>query len=149
MVFQSATFVRKILSNILDELTLEQLNAIPNGFNNNILWNIAHILVTEQLLTYGLSNQPIAMDKQFIEKFKKGSTCLSNYMDNDIQIIKKEYLKLNNKTKEDYNNQLFSNFTEYPTSTNIVLKNIDDALQFNVLHEGIHLGIILSIKKLI
>ena len=149
MVFQSAIFVRKFLSNLLDELTLEELNYIPKGFNNNILWNIAHILVTEQLITYGLSDLPIAMDKGFIERFKKGSKCLSNYSIYDVEVIKNKYLKLNNITQKDYKNNRFTNFTEYPTSTNIVLKNIDDALQFNMLHEGIHLGVILSIKKLL
>ena len=149
MVFQSAIFVRKFLSNLLDELTLEELNYIPKGFKNNILWNIAHILVTEQLITYGLSNLPIAMDKGFIERFKKGSKCLSNYSIDDVKVIKNKYLKLNNFTQKDYKNNRFINFTEYPTSTNIVLKNIDDALQFNMLHEGIHLGVILSIKKLL
>jgi hypothetical protein len=147
MVFQSATFIRKFLSNVLDELSLEQLNKIPDGFNNNILWNIAHILVTEQMLTYGLSNLPITMKPEFISKFKKGSKCLSNYTNEDVQLIKNEYLKLNNKTKQDYQENLFVNFTKYPTSTNIVLNNVDEALQFNTLHEGIHLGVILSIKK--
>ena len=149
MVFQSAIFVRKLLSKLLNEFTLEELNYIPKNFNNNILWNIAHILVTEQLITYGLSGLPIAMENDFIERFKKGSNCLSNYSINDVEIIKNKYIKLNNLTQMDYKNNRFTNFTEYPTSTNIVLKNIDDALQFNMLHEGIHLGVILSIKKLL
>ncbi len=149
MVFQSAVFVRKLLSNLLEELTLEELIYIPKNFNNNILWNLAHILVTEQLITYGLSDLPLAMDNDFIERFKKGSKCLSNYSINYVEAIKNKYIKLNNFTQKGYKNNRFTNFTEYPTSTNIVLKNIDDALQFNMLHEGIHLGVILSIKKLL
>lgn len=33
---------RKALSHLLDIIPLEQLNKIPEGFNNNIIWNIAH-----------------------------------------------------------------------------------------------------------
>lgn len=79
MKFQTAFFVRKVLSNLLEELSLEELNYIPAGFNNNILWNTAHILVTEQLLTYGLSGKEIKMEKEFINRYKKGSICLDNY----------------------------------------------------------------------
>ncbi len=149
MEFQTAIFVRKFLSNVLDELTLEQLNTIPKGYNNNILWNIAHILVTEQMLSYGLSGLPIAINEDFISRFKKGSVCLSNYSNYDIELIKNKYFNLINKTKDDYQNNRFSKFNEYPTSTGIVLKNIDDAMRFNSLHEGIHLGVVLSLKKLV
>ncbi len=147
MIFQTAIFTRKLLSNLLDELSLEQLNYTPKGFNNNIFWNIAHIIVTEQMLSYGLSGLEIDIDSDFIKRFKKGSLCKTNYSDNDIQLLKNKYFKLINNTKILYKENRFKNFTEYPTSTNIVLKNIDDALQFNALHEGIHLGVILSIKK--
>ena len=33
---------RKIFHYYLKQFTLDQLNTIPEGFNNNILWNIAH-----------------------------------------------------------------------------------------------------------
>ena len=38
---------RKLLEAFLDNFTLEQLNKIPEGFNNNIIWNIAHTIVTQ------------------------------------------------------------------------------------------------------
>jgi hypothetical protein len=38
-------------------LDLAQLNIVPDGFNNSIAWNIAHILVTQQLLHYKLSGK--------------------------------------------------------------------------------------------
>ena len=43
---------RKIFHHYLKHFSLEQLNAVPEGFNNNILWNIAHTMVTHQLLMY-------------------------------------------------------------------------------------------------
>jgi len=39
-----------------DNYTLEQLNKIPEGFSNNLIWNIGHIIVTQQVLIYKLSN---------------------------------------------------------------------------------------------
>ena len=43
---------RKIISQLLQDFTLEQLNTIPEGFNNNIIWNIGHIVVVQQMLVY-------------------------------------------------------------------------------------------------
>lgn len=39
---------------------------------------------------------------------------------------------------------------EYTVSTaNFTLKSIDDAMQFNNFHEGIHIGIILQLRKFV
>ena len=149
MIFQAATFTRTTLLKILNDSTLEQLTYIPKGFKNNLLWNIAHILVTEQLLTYKLSGLTTLIDPKFVSLYGKGSSPKNNYTQKDVDKIKKELIPVIKQTEKDYNNGVFKTFTNYPTSVGITLKNIEDALQFNSFHEGIHLGIILSIKKLV
>jgi hypothetical protein len=37
----------------LETIGIEHLNKIPDGFNNNIFWNIKHTAVTQQALVYG------------------------------------------------------------------------------------------------
>ena len=44
---------RTLLLKFLDKFSLQQLNTIPKAYRNSIFWNIAHTLVTQQLLTYG------------------------------------------------------------------------------------------------
>lgn len=39
---------RKLLESILENYSLKQLNMIPKGFSNNLIWNIGHIIVTQQ-----------------------------------------------------------------------------------------------------
>ncbi len=36
---------RKVLEGYLQNYSLEQLNKVPQGFNNNLIWNIGHIIV--------------------------------------------------------------------------------------------------------
>ena len=149
MIFQSAYFTRTTLKKMLNELTLAQLTFIPKGFKNHILWNIAHILVTEQLLSYKLSNLKMNMDENYVALYGKGSIPKQSYTQNEINAIKTDLIPLIKQTEKDYKNGIFKTFNTYPTSVGITLKNIDDALQFNSFHEGIHVGIILSIKKMV
>ena len=52
-----------------------------------------------------------------------------------------------NKTKEDYSHKLFKNYNEYTVSTKSTLTNVEEAIDFNNFHEGIHLGYILALKR--
>jgi hypothetical protein len=149
MIFQTTNFNRKRLLQFLEELTPEQLCFIPKEFNNNILWNIAHILITEQMLSYGLSGLDLSVNKNFVKLYGKGSSPKTSVTKEEIDAIKSELIPAIKQTEKDIKNGLFKTYNEYPTSVGITLKNVEEALQFNVFHEGIHLGIILSIKKLL
>ncbi len=149
MVFQATKFNRKTLSFFLEELTPEQLFFIPKGFKNNILWNIGHILVVEQMLTYGLSGLELPIDKKFVKLYAKGTFPKTEISLEAISDIKKHLISANKQTQLDLKKGAFKTYNKYETSIDITLNNIEEALQFNLFHEGIHLGIILSIKKLI
>ena len=149
MNFQVTTFNRTTLLYFLENLSAEQLVAIPKGFKNNIIWNIAHILITEQMLTYGLSGLTLKVDKKFVKMYGKGSLPSDKISKETIEEIKEQLIPAAKQTKIDYENGVFKNFKEYLTSTGIALKNIDDAITFNTFHEGIHFGVILAIKKIV
>jgi hypothetical protein len=43
-VFKVQKTIREIFLKILDNHSLEQLNKIPAGYSNNLIWNIAHCI---------------------------------------------------------------------------------------------------------
>ncbi len=143
------TTSRNMISKILENHTLEQLNKIPEGFSNNLIWNIAHIVVTQQLLVYKLSGLPMIVSDEIIEKYKKGTKPEQDATQAEVDEIKSLLFTTIEKTKEDYNNGIFTNYQEYPTSTGFVLKSVDGAMAFNSFHEGLHIGILMSIRKLV
>ena len=49
--------------------------------------------------------------------------------------------------EEDYQNKIFEEYEEYTTSVKVTLSSVEDAIQFNNYHEGIHLGVVLSQLK--
>ncbi len=138
---------RNLVSKILENHSLEQLNKIPEGFSNNLIWNIAHVAVTQQLLVYKLSGLQMVVSDEMIEKYKKGTKPERNVTQAEVDEIKSLLFTTIEKTKEDYDNGIFKNFLEYPTSTGFVLRNVEDALIFNNFHEGLHIGIMMGLKK--
>lgn len=143
------TTSRAIISKILENHTLDQLNKIPKGFSNNLIWNIAHVVVTQQLLVYKLSGLPMLISDEMVEKYKKGTKPERDANQEEVDEIKSLLLSTIEKTKEDYKNGIFKNYQEYPTSTGFVLNSIEDAMAFNSFHEGLHIGILMSIRKLV
>lgn len=138
---------RILLEGFLNHLTVEELNTVPKGFNNSIIWNIAHTIVTQQILIYRLSNLPMCLPQNFIDRFKKGTKHESNSDKNEIEYIKSILYTPLNQTELDYENKEFKSFQEYTVSTGSTLTNVDEALAFNNFHEGIHYGYILALKK--
>ena len=138
---------RAALSKIIENYSLEQLNTVPKGFNNNLIWNIAHVIVTQQLLMYKLSGLPLQVSDEMVEKYKKGTKTEADVSQEEVDLIKKLLLTTLNQTEKDLKDRIFKNFNEYPTSTGFVLRSIEDALNFNNFHEGIHLGYILALRK--
>ena len=150
MDFRLSVFekTRGFYKNFLDRLSLEDLNKIPDGFKNNIIWNIGHIVVTEQLLLYRLSGMPTLVSDEMIEKYKIGTKPEAFVTQEEVDEISELLFSTIKKTQEDYNNNKFENYKEYTVSTTgNTLKNIDDAISFALFHEGIHLGYILALKK--
>lgn len=138
---------RKIVAPYLENYTLEQLNKIPDGYSNNLIWNIAHIVVTQQLLVYKLSGLPMLVSDEMVEKYKKGTKPEGIATQAEVDEIKALLFRTLDQTETDYSNKKFNNFQEYPTSTGFALKNAEDGISFNSFHEGLHIGIMMSLRK--
>ena len=146
-LFRVAHQNRKILYKFLSGTPKEQLLKIPYGFRNNIWWNIAHVVVTQQLLVYKLSGLTMSVSAELVEKFRKGSVPDGSATEDEIEMIKALLFSTAVGTEEDYEKGLFKEYQEYTTSANVTLTNVEDALSFNLFHEGLHLGVILSLQK--
>ena len=138
---------RAIFSNFLSVFSLEQLNTVPKGFKNSIYWNIAHVVVTQQLLVYHLSQLPMLVSDQFIEKFRKGTQTEFDATKENVDQLKKLLFSTLEQTKLDLDNGLFKSYQPYTVSTKSTLKTVEEAIEFNNFHEGIHLGYILAMKN--
>lgn len=138
---------RRNIIKILDDHSNDQINKIPEGFSNNLIWNFGHVIVTQQLLCYKLAGQEMIVSNELVEAFRKGSkpdvVYDEAYYKDLISLSEKSITRL----KEDYKNGLFSDYKEYKTSYGVTLSSIEDAISFNNVHEGHHFGTVLALKK--
>jgi hypothetical protein len=148
-LFKTWATNRKIYLSFLEGYSLEQLNKIPEGFNNNLVWNLGHIVVVQQLLVYRGSNQPMAVSMEMVNKYKPGSKPTEPVTQEEVNQIKELMESLVAKTEEDYKNGIFTTYNEFTTSTGFHLASVQDALEFNNYHEGLHLGCLMSLRKFI
>lgn len=133
----------------LNDLTPTQWTAIPDGFSNNILWNAAHIAATQARLLYLLNGLPAPLPEGFAEKSVRG-TSPKEWTD---PLTPEEVLdvlqRLVPQSIEDDAAGKFNQFKPLELRADLKLESFEDAVVFAILHEGMHIGMIMELKKLV
>lgn len=142
---------RKALLSLVEDLTTEQLNKIPTGFNNNLAWQMGHLIVSQQLLCYKLSNNELVIDPNLVEKYKNGSKPENFISAEEITQLKHDLLGVVDQLESDLATDKFNNYFPYTISTykGLKLESVQDALKFIASHDGLHYGCSLMMKKLV
>ena len=140
---------RANLLNATAQLSEEAMNHIPNGFNNNIIWNLAHCLVTQQLLVYKLSDTPLLIRDELVGLYRKGTRPESPVDSKWINQIRELLAETPEQMVLDVKAGKFGPFKTYSTSFGITLDSVEAAIAFNNVHEGMHLGVILAMRKFV
>ncbi len=144
--------VRTFLLSQIAELTTEQLNKIPERYNNNIIWNLAHLVCAQQSICYLRAAQPVIIDQKYIKPFTTNTKPAEFINKAEIEKIKKIFTDSIDQLQIDFDKKIFD---QYTPSENILkiygvsLMTIDDALEFILYHEGFHTGYIISLKHLV
>jgi hypothetical protein len=140
---------RKLYLKFIENYSLSQLNTIPKGFSNNLIWNVGHIIVAQQGLVYSLSGLPSHVSKEMTDTYKNGSKPTGTTTKKEVDELKTLLFSLIEQTKNDYVSGKFIAFNEYTTSTGFHLSSTKEALEFNNYHEALHLGFMMNIRKFI
>jgi hypothetical protein len=141
--------VRKNFLKLVDSLSIEELNKIPTGLSNNIAWNFGHIIVTQQGLCYSRAGLKPVIDEALILKYQRG-TKPEGFIDaGEIEYLKTYLFTLIETLKEDMETGMFQSYEKFMTGFGVELGSIEDALSFDAMHEGLHLGYAMAIRKLI
>ena len=56
---QMLRHIRNLLYNAVKDLSTNQFLKMPTGFDNNVAWNLGHILTVQQRIIYKRSGLPL------------------------------------------------------------------------------------------
>jgi hypothetical protein len=145
---QFIAIARQQMVNIMDGLTIEQINKTPQGFNNNLIWNLAHVVATFQNYTYRRSSGlDIAINENLITDYGNGSFPKEFVAAEEIEDIKKLAVSTIDNLKNDIEKGSFKTYTPFEvTAGKVNLQTLDDCLSFMLFHESMHLGTMKALK---
>lgn len=150
-IFEVIKASRKAFLSLVEDLTTEQLNKIPAGFSNNLAWQMGHLVVSQQVLCYKLSNNDYVIDPNLIDKYRNGSKPENFISAEEITQIKAYLLDTVDQLEKDLTTDKFANYTPYTISIykGYRLDKVEDAIKFIVSHDGLHYGCSLMMKKFV
>jgi hypothetical protein len=146
IVIQQLLGVRRRVKSLTRSVDGTELFHVPDGFANHIAWNIGHMVVSQQLLTYRLSGLDLAIPEHLVPCYQKGSTPADGSPESFREIVGL-LTTTATQLEVDYDAGRFTEFQPYTTLTGSKLNSISDALAFNYFHEGIHLGYALALNR--
>ncbi len=138
------------LLKLIEGLNLEQLNKVPRGFNNNIIWNMGHLIAAQQGICYKRCGLELKIDDGFFLAYKPDTKPEGIVDENGVENIKSLLFSTIEQFDIDYNEALFAGkYPTFATRYGIELSSIDDAINFLPFHEGLHIGCIIALKKMV
>lgn len=133
---------------VVKNLSLNQVNEIPEGFTGNIAWHVGHMVATHRGLIYQLNGAPGEFDKEFVLKYKKGSVPESAIDQQEWDfILGKLISQIADLEKDLANGDMWGPTHEYTTSYNYVITTLEEAVKFSNLHQALHLGYVMAMKR--
>lgn len=147
--FKITRRLRELFDKYFEDYTLEQLNKIPIGFNNNLIWNIGHVMVSQQSLVYKGSNTPLNVSDELVAMYARGTKPERDITQAEADVIRELLFSLAEKTEQDYANSLFTTYNARKSEMGFSLDTVEDAIAFNNHHESLHLGIMMQLRKFV
>lgn len=142
--------LRQSLDAAVADLPPEAWLAVPDGFRNNVLWNVGHVAVTLDLLTYGLARLPMNAPAEAVARFRKGTSPADWDAPPDIGETRRLLATLPDELEADLRAGRFEPYPRpYTTTPGVTLASVDEAVAFDLFHEGLHLGAVLALRKLV
>lgn len=133
----------------IEGLTIEELNKIPAGFNNNIIWNLGHMIAAQQGVCYKRAGVTAIIDDEFWNTFRPDSKPERFFDETDLAKIKDLFISTIDQLEIDLANNLFPNYGTWTTRYGAELTSIQEAVSFVPFHEGFHIGYITALKRAI
>lgn len=138
------SFWRQYTLNVIEDITEDEADHIPDGFSNNLRWNIGHILVSSAGLLLPRLGADIPYPSVYLEQFNRGTSPKEWTSAPSSLATLKEELKAQPELLKAH---LHGRLDEPLTESFIELDTIGGLVGFAINHEMLHAGVIMGMKK--
>lgn len=142
---------RQQVQDVVEGLSAEQWMMIPAGHDNNIAWNVGHLIWAQIGLTYGHSSLEAPMDRAaYIPLYGIGTSPATWTADPDPEELLKVFISLPDQMIADAKSGKFDHveFQPWQTGGGARFDTLLDMMVYNCAHEGEHRGMIMALKNL-
>lgn len=141
--------VRVYTHSIIEALSVDQLLAVPDGASNNILWNVGHIIVDGSDMIHMPAGLPMPWPDRFEPLFRAGSSPQDWPSPPDVAEVVAASRKWGTGVVKDYEEGRFAEFDAAKVHSGWPVHSIEETIAYQTIHEGIHLGAILTLRRLV
>lgn len=142
-------YVRHSILDLIAGLSPEQMNLVPGPMKNNLIWNLGHLVFTQQMLCYQLGGITPTIDIPFFSQFAPDTHPGAFIGAAEIENIKRTFSEAFEKLTADISLGKLDHYAAWNLPSGIAIENIEDAMATNAVHEGRHFGVIISLIKLV
>lgn len=148
LILENIKLTRTFLLETISTLDNKTLNIIPPGFNNNIIWNIGHLIAAQYGVCYLRSGNELP-DQKIYDLFKVGSKPERLITDDEISNIKALLFSSLDDLNKDFETGKLEAYKPWTTRYAVEINSINDGIAFLPYHEGMHMGYIMALKRVI
>jgi DinB superfamily len=151
-LFNQLAFVRNQTLNLLEGVTEEMADRVPEGFRNTIRWNLGHIYVVVERFAFQYLGLPQHLPDGFKEQFEYGTSPLNAHtfrvptLSELEDLLKAQQVRIQETLAYRLEVKIIPPYT---TSAGMKLETPKQFLTFNLYHEGMHLSVIKLYKSLL
>lgn len=142
-------YVRHSVLKLTDGFSVEQMNRIPDKMKNNLVWNLGHMIFTQQMLCYGLGGLKPAIDTAYFAEFAPDTLPARHIGQEEIFRIRTTFEHSFECLVNDVEANNLDGYKPWKLPTGIAIDTIYDAMATNAIHEGRHFGVVISLAKLV
>ncbi|MBG9565080.1 DinB family protein [Brevibacillus agri] len=148
-VWNQYDLIRGLFLEDVTKTTEEEADIVPEGFKNNIRWNIGHILLTQDYLLLG----PAKMNcpPSYAAMFSPG-TKPADWQGNipSLETLAAQLKEQHARIKEQFQSRLNESLPKpFELGDKGVMHTYGEIMVFTLFHEGMHIGMISSLRKAI
>lgn len=148
-LFKQIEAIRNLTIKAVEGISEQTLDIVPEGFNNNLRWNLGHIYLVQEKFAFHFSGEPVQLPESFERLFARG-TKPADWKEEPptLEVLQEMLAEQPKRIRKALLGRLDEPVTPpYTTGSGVQLSTIGEFLTFTLYHEGMHFDTIKLLKR--